>query len=182
MGKGNINMQDQDTQTDVQESSAPQQALSISEILSKYSPAQEVEEEIEFTQEDLESLGDEVLESLLADVELTAEELAELDEELSPADRAKRARTIKMNKARLKIGQALAKRRLASGKVIQKRAMRRARATVLKKMLKNRSKDDLSYSARAGYEKMLAKKKPMIVRLAKKKKKEVRRDDINKFK
>lgn len=161
-------MQEQQ-ELDVQETS---EETSIQDILDIY---RDVEVE-------LDSLDEETLEELLSEIDLTEEEQAELDEELSPAERAKRARKMKMHKAKLAIGQRIAKRRLASRSTIQKRSQRRARANVLKKLLKNRSKGDLSYSARAGYEKMLTKRKPMITKLAKRLKKDVRRDDISKFK
>lgn len=100
---------------------------------------------------------------------------------LSPSQRLKRAQVIRRNQTRIKLGRKIAGRRLATQAVLQRRAKARARKMVLRKMLKNRSKSDLSYSARAGYEKMLATRKGGIARLSKRILPQVRRADVSKF-
>jgi hypothetical protein len=127
-------------------------------------------------QEAIESLD----ESDKFDMEL--KDLLGLDEAvLTPAQRARRAQLLRRSKAKIKLGKMIASRRLATKATIQKRAKRRARGMVLKKLLKNRSKSDLSYSARGGYEAMLSKRKGMTDRLVKRIAPKVRRDDVKKF-
>lgn len=122
------------------------------------------------------------------------EEVEEMDEEilseedqnlflvdeatLTPAERARKKQILRRNKAKIQIGQLIAKRRMANKKTIDKRAKRRARALVMKKILKTRSKGDLSYSSRAGYERMLGKRKVGIDRLTVRLKAKTRKDDV----
>lgn len=134
--------------------------------------------------EEVEITHNDILESLDAedkfDMELKG--LLDLDEAvLTPAQRARRAQLLRRSKAKIKLGKIIASRRLASKQTIQKRAKRRARKMVLKKLLKNRDKSDLSYSARGGYEAMLAKRKGGVDRLVKRITPQVKRDDVKKF-
>ena len=134
--------------------------------------------------ESVEIADSEVVESLdesdKFDMEL--KELLGLEEAtLNPAQRARRAQLLRRSKAKIKLGKMIASRRIATKQTIQKRAKRRARGMVLKKLLKNRSKSDLSYSARGGYEAMLSKRKNMTDRLVKRITPKVRRDDVKKF-
>lgn len=112
--------------------------------------------------------------------ELLSEEdlgLFEVDEAtLTPAQRARKKQLLRKNKAKIQIGQMIAKRRMANKKTIDRRAKRRARALVLKKVLKGRKKGDLAYSSRAGYEKLVSKRKGMTDRLTIKLKPKVRKD------
>ena len=120
----------------------------------------------------------------LSDPELTEEELNLLDIDesvLTPAQRIRKKQLLKRNKARIAMGRLIASRRLATKDRIAKRAKRRARRLVLKRILKSRDKSDLSYTARAGYEKMLSKRKAGIDRISKRMVVKVRKDDIKKF-
>ena len=110
---------------------------------------------------------------------LSEEDLAlfEVDEAtLTPAQRARKKQVLRRNKAKIQIGQMIAKRRMANAKTVNKRAKRRARALVMKKILKGRKKGDLAYSSRAGYERMVSKRKGMQDRLTIKLKPKVRKD------
>lgn len=100
---------------------------------------------------------------------------------LNPAQRARKAQLLRRNKAKIKLGKLIASRRMATKATIQKRATRRARKMILKKLLKGRDKSSLSYSARGGYEAMLSKRKSGIARLVKRITPKVRRDDATKF-
>ena len=136
------------------------------------------------TDEEVEITHSEIVESLdeadQYDMELKG--LLDLDEAtLNPAQRARRAQLLRRSKAKIKLGKLIASRRLATKQTIQKRAKRRARKMVLKKLLKNRSKSDLSYSARASYEKMLSKRKAGVDRLVRRITPQVRKDDVAKF-
>ena len=114
------------------------------------------------------------------DEEILSEEdlgLFEVDEAtLTPAQRARKKQLLRKNKAKIQIGQMIAKRRMANKKTVDRRAKRRARALVLKKVLKGRKKGDLAYSSRAGYEKLVSKRKSMTDRLTIKLKPKVRKD------
>ena len=126
----------------------------------------------------------EVLESLNPEdkYDMELQELLSLEEAiLTPAQRARRAQLLRRSKAKIQLGRTIASRRLASKQTIQKRAKRRARKMVLKKLLKGRDKSDLSYSARGGYEAMLAKRKGGVDRLVRRITPKVRRDDQAKF-
>lgn len=110
------------------------------------------------------------------------ESQSQIDEVLSPAQRMRKKAQLRRQKAKIAMGQRRAKKRIATGSTIKKRAMRRARMAVLKKILRGRSKSDLSYGARGSYEKILNKRKAMIQRLARKLLVKVRQDDRSKFK
>ena len=123
--------------------------------------------------------GKEVDEEILSEED---ESLFLVDEAaLTPAQRARKKQILRRNKSKIAIGRMIAKRRMATKKVINKRAKRRARALVMKKLLKGRSKSDLSYSARAGYEKMVKQRKSTTDRLTVKMRAKAKRDDLLKF-
>ena len=102
------------------------------------------------------------------------------NEALNPQQRMKLKQSIRRNKAKIKLGRERAKKRIASDEVIKKRANKQARNVMLKKILKNKSKDDLSYSQRASIEKQLDKKKSAIQRIAKQLIPKVRKKDRTK--
>jgi len=93
-------------------------------------------------------------------------QLGDQHEALSVQQRLKLKRAIVRNKAKIKMGQKRAERRVASQEVLMNRAMRMARKLMLKRILKNKDKSELSYTQRQTYEKMLANKKAGIKRLA----------------
>lgn len=128
--------------------------------------------------------SDDVSEELDLDEDLSDEELdlISVDEAiLTPAQRIRRKQVLRKNKAKIAMGKLIASRRMATKQRIEKRAKRRARRLVLKRILKSRDKSDLAYTARAGYEKMLAKRKGGIDRISKRLAVKVRKDDIKKF-
>jgi hypothetical protein len=107
---------------------------------------------------------------------------AELDEILGIQQRMKAKATMRRNKSKIKMGQRRAKKRVANMGVLKKRAMRQARMIILKKLLRGKSKSDLSYGARGNYEKLLGKRKAAIQRIAKKLLPKVRGKDRAKMK
>lgn len=134
--------------------------------------------------EEVEITDTEIIESLNPEdqYDMELKDLLSLEEAvLTPAQRARRAQLLRRSKAKIQLGRTIASRRLASKQTIQKRAKRRARKMVLKKLLKGRDKSDLSYSARGGYEAMLAKRKGGVDRLVRRITPQVRRDDQAKF-
>jgi len=92
----------------------------------------------------------------------------EFTEALTAAQRAKAKATFRKNKAKIALGRKKAAKKLASKEQLQSRAEKAARTLLIKKILKDKSKDQLSFSQRADLEKKLAKKKAAIKKIAKK--------------
>jgi len=89
-------------------------------------------------------------------------------EALTPAQRMKAKINFKKNKAKIALGKKKAAKKLASPDQLKARAQKQARKILLKKILKKRSKDDLSFAQKTEIEKKLAKKKGAINKIAKK--------------
>ena len=92
------------------------------------------------------------------------------DEALSMAQRLKKARDFKRNRAKIALGRKRAARRVASKEVLQKRAKRAARNKILLKLTKDIPRGELTIARKAEIEKRLDKPemKTRIDRLAKK--------------
>lgn len=95
-------------------------------------------------------------------------EETEIDEALTMAQRRKKALQMKKYKSRMKIGRERAERRTANMEVLKKRAMKKARDVLVKKLTKDVPKSELDFSRRQQIEKRLDKMKPAIQRIAKK--------------
>ena len=91
-----------------------------------------------------------------------------LDEVMSKATRMKKARMMKMKGKMIAKKRKIAMKRKASPEKLKKRAMKKARDIVAKKILKDKDKSDLSMAAKETLEKRLAKKKAVIAKIAKK--------------
>ena len=104
----------------------------------------------------------------------------ETDEALTVPQRLAKSRQMKKYKSRLKLGRQRAARRIASKEKLEKRARKKAREAILKKLTKDIPKSDLTYARRAELEKRLDKIKPRIDRLAKKMLPKVRQAEISK--
>jgi adenylate kinase len=89
-------------------------------------------------------------------------------EALSMQQRMKAKINFKKNKAKIMLGRKKAAKKLASPEKLKARAIKQARSLLLKKMLKTRSKDDLSFAGKQAIEKKLAKKTAAIKKIAKK--------------
>ena len=100
-----------------------------------------------------------------------------VDEALTHQQRVKASIRMKKMASRIKMGRERAAKRTPTMDVVKKRAFRKARLAVLKKMTKGQTKDELSFSRRADIEKKLAKKTSLIQRLAKKLIPDVRKKD-----
>lgn len=101
------------------------------------------------------------------DADLT-NETVDFSEAMSLAHRMKMKASFRKNKAKIALGKKKAAKKLASPEKLKSRANKAAREFLIKKMLKGKSKADLSFAARAGIEKKLANKKGMISKIAKK--------------
>ena len=104
-----------------------------------------------------------------------------LEEVLNIQQRMKKKQAMRRNKAKIAIGRKRAARKMASADVLKRRANKQARNIIVKKILKNRSKSDLSYGSRAALEKMVAKRKGAIDRIARKLLPKVRQKDRTKL-
>lgn len=104
-----------------------------------------------------------------------------LEEALTIQQRMKMKQTFRRNKAKIQLGRRRSEKRMASKEVLQKRAKKQARNLIVKKILKNKDKGDLSYGARVNLEKQVAKRKGAIDRLVKKLLPKVRQKDRSKF-
>jgi|TARA_Y100000296_G_scaffold16394_1_gene19175 hypothetical protein len=90
------------------------------------------------------------------------------DEAMSKAARIKKSRIMKMKGKMIAKKRKIAMKKKASPEKIKKRAMKKARDVLAKKILKDRSKADLSISGKEGLEKKLNSKKAVIKKIAKK--------------
>ena len=91
-----------------------------------------------------------------------------LDEALNVQQRMKLKQALRRNKAKIQLGRKRSMRRMASAEVLKGRALKQAKNLIVKKILKNKQKGDLSYGSRVNLEKQVAKRKGAILRLAKK--------------
>ena len=90
------------------------------------------------------------------------------DEALSIAQRNKKSRIMKAKGKMIARKRALAMKKKANPEKLKKRAQKKAREILTKKILKDKSKNDLSQSGRESLEKKLDKKKALIKKIAKK--------------
>ena len=104
-----------------------------------------------------------------------------LEEVLTIQQRMKKKQVMRRSKAKIAMGRKRAARKMASQEVLKGRAKKQARNLIVKKILKNRNKADLSYGSRAALEKMVAKRKGAIDRIARKLLPKVRQKDHTKL-
>lgn len=95
-------------------------------------------------------------------------ESVEVDEAMNASQRLKAKATFRKNKAKIMMGRKKAEKRIANPEKLMKRAMKAARKAFEKKLLKDKSKDDLNFAGRQALEKRLESKKAAIAKLAKK--------------
>ena len=91
-----------------------------------------------------------------------------LDEVMSKMVRMKKARMMKVKGKQIARKRKIAMKRKANPEKLKKRAMKKARDIIAKKILKDKDKSDLSIAGRETLEKKLAKKKAVIAKIAKK--------------
>lgn len=94
--------------------------------------------------------------------------MMDLKEALTPAQRAKRKRTMRRIKGKIAMGRKRAKMRTAGKEVLMRRALRAAKQVVRKKILAGKDYNDLPYASRQMVDDKVNKKKSLIARLAKK--------------
>lgn len=104
-----------------------------------------------------------------------------IEEALTVQQRMKMKQTMRRNKAKIKLGRQRSMRKMASAEVLKGRAHKQAKNIIIKKILKNKNKADLSYGSRVNLEKQVAKRKGAILRIAKKLLPKVRQKDRSKL-
>jgi len=92
----------------------------------------------------------------------------EVDEAFTQARRMKAKATFRKNKAKIALGRKKAAKKLASPEKLKAKADKKAREIVVKKLLKDKDKSELSFAARQDLEKRVDKKKGLISKLSKK--------------
>ena len=90
-----------------------------------------------------------------------------LDEVMSKMVRMKKARMMKVKGKQIARKRKIAMKRKANPAKLKTRAMKKARDIVAKKLLKDKSKSDLSIAGKENLEKRLVKKKAVIAKIAK---------------
>jgi len=100
-----------------------------------------------------------------------------IEEALTHAQRIKKRQMMKKMKGRIKIGRLRALKRTPTMDVIKKRAKKKARLLMLKKLTRGKSKQDMSFAMRQSYEKKLDKMKPRLDRIARRLIPDVRKAD-----
>jgi len=95
-------------------------------------------------------------------------EFNDANEALTISQRQKRKASFRKNKAKIMIARKKAAKKMASPEKLKGRAEKQARNLIIKKILKNKSKNDLSFAARVDLEKKVAKKSAAIKKIAKK--------------
>jgi len=91
-----------------------------------------------------------------------------IEEALTHAQRIKRSLQMKKIKARIKMGRQRALRKTPDMETVKKRARKKARLLVLKRLTRGQDKSEISFSRRQSLEKKLEKMGPRIDRIAKK--------------
>jgi len=95
-------------------------------------------------------------------------ESPDLSEAMTMAQRMKMKQAFKRNRAKIMLGRKKAAKKLASPEKLKLRANKQAREILIKKILKDKDKADLSFSGRQALEKKIDKKKAAIAKIAKK--------------
>ena len=93
---------------------------------------------------------------------------AVLDEVMSKSARMKKSRAMKQKSKQIARKRKISMKRKADPAKLKLRAIKKAREIITKKILKDRSKSDLSIAGKETLEKKLAKKKAVIAKIAKK--------------
>ena len=111
-------------------------------------------------------------------------ESTDMDEALNVQQRMKRSRLMKRMKAKIKIGRERAKRKMAPKEKLLKRANRKARDAIVRKITKDIPKSELTYARKQEIEKRLDKPqmKARIQRMARKMFPQIRKAEVQRKK
>jgi hypothetical protein len=128
----------------------------------------------------LQDLRDSILAMLKEEDILEDVDADTITEALNMLQRMKRRAIMRRNKSKILAGRRRAQRRRASTSVLQQRAMRGARASLARKLLR-KSKGEASYGEKVRVEKMLASRQSTIKRIARKLLSKVRQKERQRF-
>ena len=111
-------------------------------------------------------------------------ESTDMEEALNVQQRMKRSRLMKRMKAKIKIGRERAKRKMAPKEKLLKRANRKARDAIVRKITKDIPKSELTYARKQEIEKKLDKPqmKARIQRMARKMFPQIRKAEVQRKK
>lgn len=111
-------------------------------------------------------------------------ESTDMEEALNIQQRMARSRLMKRMKAKIKIGRDRARRKMADKKKLEKRANRKARDAIVRKITKDIPKSELTYARKQEIEKRLDKPqmKARIKRMARKMFPQIRKAEIQRKK
>lgn len=118
------------------------------------------------------------LDAVAETVELTTEELQQIDEVLDTAGRLKRKASFIRRKARISLARKMQAKRLATPDRLKGRAKNRAKSVLVKRMYQGRSISQIPISQRKQVSARLARMKGSIKRLSTKLLRRVKQDDI----
>jgi hypothetical protein len=118
------------------------------------------------------------LDAVAETVELTQEELSQLDEVLDTTARLKRKALFKRRGARIALARKLQAKRLATPDRLKKRSRLRAKGILIKRLFQGRTMSEIPISQRAQVSKKLERLKGTISRVSTKLLRRVRQDDI----
>ena len=104
-----------------------------------------------------------------------------MDEALTRAQRIKRSRIMKQKSGIIARKREIAMRRKASPEKLKKRAMKKARGIIIKKILKKRDRSELGFGELENLEKKLSVKKAVIKKIAKKLLPQVKQDETERL-
>lgn len=118
------------------------------------------------------------LDAVAETIELTTEELQQIDEVLDTAARLKRKASFIRRKARISLARKMQAKRLATPDRLKSRAKTRAKSVLIKRMYQGRSLSQIPISQRKQVSAKLARMKGSIKRLSTKLLRRVKQDDI----
>ena len=118
------------------------------------------------------------LDTVIESLSLTEEEQQQIDEVLDTSARIKRKAIFLRKKGRIALARKLQAKRLSTPDRLKSRAVRRAKALLIKRLYQGRKKSDIPLSQRGQVEKKLEKLKGAVKRISTKLLRTVKRDDI----
>lgn len=118
------------------------------------------------------------LDATMESIELTPEELQQLDEVLDTSARLKKRAAFKRRSARIALARKIQSKRLATPDRLKSRAKMRAKSLLIKRLYQGRSMSQIPLSQRQQVSKKLAMMKGSIKRISTKLLRRVKQDDI----
>ncbi|MFZ9472699.1 MAG: hypothetical protein ACO26H_03275 [Sediminibacterium sp.] len=118
------------------------------------------------------------LDEVMQSIELSAEELLQLDEVLDTSERIKKRQQFVRRKGRLALARKIQSKRLATTDRLKARARNRAKSLLIKRLFQGRSRSQIPLSQRAQVDKKLAMLKGAVKRISTKLLRRVKQQDI----